>query len=110
MVINFDDFFDDEKLVLFICKVLEIFSLMVEMNNVDCKDCGKLFGVYEGVNIEVENQDDFLGYMIFCFYVFCKICVDDFKRNVSIFMEFGMNSGLCLICNNRVKFEYVEFC
>lgn len=108
MAINLDDSSDDEKPALSTRKALEIFSLMVETNNADCRECGRPLGSHEGANIEAENQDDLLGYMTPCFHVLCKICVEDFKERASIFMDPVTNSGSCPICNNRVKFEYVQ--
>lgn len=107
MAINLDDS-DDEKPALSSRKALEIFGLMVDTNQAECKGCNKTLGAHEGANIEAENQDDLLGYMTPCFHVLCQSCVEDFKDRARISLDPDTNSTTCSICHNIVKFEFVE--
>ena len=108
MAINLDDSSDDEKPTLSTRRALEIFSLMVDTNNAECKGCGKTLGAHEGANIEAENQDDLLGYMTACFHVLCQSCVEGFKERAGIAADPNLTRGHCPICSLAVKFEFVE--
>ncbi|KAF5666232.1 hypothetical protein FHETE_6354 [Fusarium heterosporum] len=108
MAIDIDDDDDDDKPALSDQKAHEMFTLMQETNNDACIECSRKLGSNESSNIEVEGQDDILGFMTPCFHVICRNCIRTFKERVKSMTAPGETSGNCPVCNTYGKHGFVQ--
>ncbi|KJZ79916.1 hypothetical protein HIM_00630 [Hirsutella minnesotensis 3608] len=106
MPIDVDD--DDDGTVLSHRKAHEMFTLMQDTNNDACSDCGKKLNTGDVQNIDIENQDEVLGYMTPCYHVVCRSCVKAFEGKIKSNFEPGHSSGPCPFCTSFTSLEFVE--
>ncbi|KAH7149984.1 SNF2 family DNA-dependent ATPase [Dactylonectria estremocensis] len=104
-----DDDDDDDKPSLSDQKAHEMFTLMQETNNDACIECSRKLGSIESSNIDVEGQDDTLGFMTPCFHVICRSCIKTYKERVRQTLNpEDTSSGYCPVCNVYVKHAFVQ--
>ncbi|KAF7546279.1 hypothetical protein G7046_g9340 [Stylonectria norvegica] len=109
MAIDIEDEDDvDDKRALSDQKAHEMFTLMQETNNDSCIECSRKLGSVENSNLDIEAQDDILGFMTPCFHVICRSCIKTYKDRALALINPGETSGCCPVCNTWAKYEFVQ--
>ncbi|KAK0643518.1 DNA repair and recombination protein RAD5C [Cercophora newfieldiana] len=92
---------EDEKHVLPEGKAYEFYYLLQEANGDSCAKCQNKLGSEEVVELDVDRQEDVLGYMspAQCVHIYCPACFNTLLRQ--------HNSQRCEDCCNRDKHSFV---
>ncbi|CAJ2513775.1 Uu.00g018940.m01.CDS01 [Anthostomella pinea] len=100
--IDLDSDEDDEKPALAQSRAYEAFALMQETNNDLCISCQKRIGA-NGPELDLEREDDVIGYMTTCFHLLCTGCITAYQQDVG-----HQDSGTCPFCRAHVRFAHNE--
>lgn len=102
------DLDDDDTPTLSDQRAHEVFQVLQDTNNDACNECSRKLGSIESSTLESDGQDDVLGFITACFHVICRNCIKHYKEKIRAMIGPGESSGLCPVCNEYRKFEFVQ--